>query len=207
MALRSRHQGWITVVRVTYISRLRRRRFFMHFCESVFVCEQCVHELHRANPPIATETLTTCHLLITHPSYRPHTHVHLALPPKHPELALTFSNEKGETTRWLITAAEAARLWNSMLLFTSPPVAIMRRTLEGSPALRQLAGGPFFRYNRHKWQWGKQPLFSCSCTDVNGTTSAPNDKETCGGEVYETGLNFSSPRADKDFKYIALNGT
>lgn len=117
--------------------------FFMHFCESVYVCEQRVHELHRAHPPIATETLTTCHLLITHPSYRPHTHVHLTLPPKHPELALTFSNEKGETTRWLITAAEAARLWNSMLLFTSPPVAIMRRTLEGSPALRQLAGGPF----------------------------------------------------------------
>lgn len=108
--------------KVTYISRPRRRRCFFFLKLRVCVSGGPVCTSSIVQPSHSNQN--TYHLPSPHHTpflSPPHSHVHLALPPKRPELALTFSNEKGETTRWLITAAEAARLWSSMLLFTSPP--------------------------------------------------------------------------------------
>lgn len=89
---------------------------------------------------------------------------------------------KSENSTVAYYGSRAVSLWNSMLLFTSPPVAIMSRT-QAFHDTSKLAGGPF-RYNRHKWQWSKQLLFSFSCSEVNGNATAPNDKAHKGGETF-----------------------
>lgn len=112
---------------------------------------------------------------------------------------------KSENSTVAYYGSRAVSLWNSMLLFTSPPVAIMSRT-QAFHDTSQLAGGPF-RYNRHKWQWSKQLLFSFSCSEVNGTATAPNDKAHKGGNIYEkTLLDFIS-FSDKITKYMEVKYT
>lgn len=86
---------------------------------------------------------------------------HMFTPPSPPakcsKLALTFFNEKRKQRCGLLQrrgwASEIARCYlqaPKWQLWVAPYIAFHHTF--------QLAGGPF-RYNRHRWQWGKQCLF------------------------------------------------